>query len=55
MPKYVVAGPNKVFGYETGTEFEAELTEFDEARLIKGGAIAKATTKARKGSNTKEP
>lgn len=56
MTKYVVAGSHKVFGHEPGTEFEADLTEFDEARLIKGGALAKAkkTTKGRNGSQKEE-
>jgi hypothetical protein len=39
MPKYKVVGPFAVFGNESGKEFEADLDEFDETRLIQGGHI----------------
>lgn len=40
---YTVCGTNAVFGHKPGETFTAVLSEFDETRLIQGGAIA--TTK----------
>ena len=39
MPKYKVVGSFAVFGNQPGEEFDAELDEFDETRLIEGGHI----------------
>ncbi len=47
MSKYTVVGTNAVFGHAPGESFEADLSEFDEARLIAGGHIEK-TAKGQK-------
>jgi hypothetical protein len=44
MRKYKVIGSFAVFGNEPGEDFEAELDEFDETRLIEGGHIAAVGT-----------
>ena len=55
MPKYKVVGACTVFGTEPGETFDADLDEFDEARLISGGHIvAVGATKAAKADDKKE-
>lgn len=52
MPKYTVCGVRPVFGVEPGGTLDTELSEFDEARLLKGGHIEKQ--KASKGAADKK-
>ena len=54
MPKYEVIGSFAVFGNQPGEEFDAELDEFDEDRLISGGHIAAVEPKAVKADDEKE-
>lgn len=39
MTRYIVSGPRKAFGYGPGEEFEAEIPEAQERRMIDRGAI----------------
>jgi hypothetical protein len=40
---YLVSAPSRVLGHEPGTEFEAELTAVQEARLLASGALKTVT------------
>lgn len=40
--KYEVVGDRAVYGNDPGTTFEADLSAFDENRLIEGGHIQPA-------------
>lgn len=42
---YVVCGDRRVFGREPGETFTAELSKFDEQRLVAGGHIKLDTGK----------
>ena len=54
MPKYKVCGDRKVFGTVPGDTFDADLSEFDEDRLIVGGHIEKQGQKPTGKSKSEE-
>lgn len=53
MPDYQVVGERAVFGVQPGETFTADLSEFDEQRLIEGGHIA-CVDKPVQGTEQKE-
>lgn len=53
MPEFRVVGERVVFGTEPGETFSADLSDFDEQRLIEGGHIARVD-KPSKGLEKKE-
>ena len=55
MPEYRVVGGRAVFGVAPGETFVADLSEFDEERLIGGGHIARLNDKAIPADTEKEP
>jgi hypothetical protein len=54
MKTYEVVGPRKVRGHSKGEKFKAEMSEQQEARLVKAGHIAVVPPKATPPKNTEE-